>query len=65
MRSVLSSLQAGVARLNDAMRERDDYDEDLQALHKLMDRATKDRKEVTFKETFAEVLDNLIQFDSI
>ena len=29
-------------RLNDAMREREDYDEDLQALHKLMERATKD-----------------------
>ena len=47
MRPVLSSLQVGVARLNDAMRERDDYDEDLQALHKLMDRATKDRKKVS------------------
>lgn len=33
-----------VMRLNDAMREREDYDEDLQALHKLMDRATKDGK---------------------
>lgn len=32
----------GTGRLNDAMREREDYDEDLQALHKLMDRATKD-----------------------
>eukprot|EP00438_Fugacium_kawagutii_P017058 Skav216351 [mRNA] locus=scaffold2385:191031:215658:- [translate_table: standard] len=28
--------------LNDAMREREDYDEDLQALHKLMERATKE-----------------------
>lgn len=33
-----------VMRLNDAMREREDYDEDLQALHKLMERATKDGK---------------------
>jgi len=33
-----------ITRLNDAMREREDYDEDLQALHKLMERATKDGK---------------------
>ena len=26
------------------MREREDYDEDLQALHKLMERATKDSR---------------------
>ena len=36
------SCDSSVTRLNDAMREREDYDEDLQALHKLMDRATKD-----------------------
>eukprot|EP00931_Biecheleriopsis_adriatica_P075049 TRINITY_DN48_c0_g2_i1.p1 TRINITY_DN48_c0_g2~~TRINITY_DN48_c0_g2_i1.p1 ORF type:complete len:253 (-),score=47.11 TRINITY_DN48_c0_g2_i1:61-819(-) len=33
-----------VMRLHDAMKEREDYDEDLQALHKLMERATKDGK---------------------
>lgn len=35
-------VHAAWCRLNDAMREREDYDEDLQALHKLMERATKE-----------------------